>query len=390
LDGPKVGSNTLLTNIVRSDGAVDNTNYISMFQEGTILFNASKGGRDIYSESARKEFTVTSTTTVQELVDFMNDAMGIQPASNDTTNPIPGSNNTLGTGTLAAGGSIIGGRIRFVANNGTANAVDVSQGGLQLYDTSGVLSGNVNLDFGEAQTAIGESAVTDFVVFDTLGIPIDVRVTAVLENRSDSGTVYRWFAESSDNSPLAGDEIAVGTGLIQFDGEGNFVNATESTVSIDRRNIPSSSPLEFELSFDEISGLNADQSSLAASRQDGSGPGTLTSFIIGEDGTIRGVFSNGVTRDLGRIQLTRFANPAGLEQRGENLFAPGVNSGLPINGNPGTQGIGTIIAGAVELSNTDIGQSLIDLILASTQYRSNTRIVNSAQELLDELLNLRR
>ena len=73
-----------------------------------------------------------------------------------------------------------------------------------------------------------------------------------------------------------------------------------------------------------------------------------------------------------------------------SMFAAGVNSGLAIEGNPGEQGIGDIIAGAVELSNTDVGKSLIDLILASTQYRSNTRVITSAQQLFDELLNLRR
>jgi flagellar hook protein FlgE len=93
---------------------------------------------------------------------------------------------------------------------------------------------------------------------------------------------------------------------------------------------------------------------------------------------------------LGQIRLARFANPAGLEQLGENLFATGVNSGLPIEGNPNANGIGAIKAGAIELSNTDIGKNLIDLILASTQYRSNTRVITTSQQLLDELLNLRR
>ena len=111
---------------------------------------------------------------------------------------------------------------------------------------------------------------------------------------------------------------------------------------------------------------------------------------FGEDGTIRGVFSNGATRDLGQLRLARFANPTGLVQRGQNLFAEGVNSGLPVQGDPGQQGIGTIIAGATELSNTDIGTSLIDLILASTMYRGNTRVITTSQQMLDELLALRR
>jgi flagellar hook protein FlgE len=72
------------------------------------------------------------------------------------------------------------------------------------------------------------------------------------------------------------------------------------------------------------------------------------------------------------------------------MFGVGINSGLPIESDPGLAGLGQIKAGALELSNTDVGQNLIDLILASTHYRSNTRVITTAQQLLDELLNLRR
>ena len=97
-----------------------------------------------------------------------------------------------------------------------------------------------------------------------------------------------------------------------------------------------------------------------------------------------------MTRDLGQVRLARFANPQGLVQHGENMFTQGLNSGLPIEGNPDSNGIGSILGGAVELSNTDIGKNLIDLVLATTQYRSNARVITAAQQMLDELLNLRR
>jgi len=176
---------------------------------------------------------------------------------------------------------------------------------------------------------------------------------------------------------------------VTFDGEGNLINTTNDRVTIDRRNVPSNDPLEFVLNFDSVVGLAQSTATLAATRQDGSGAGTLTSFVIGEDGRIRGVFSNGVARDLGQIRLARFANPSGLEQKGQNLFGQGVNSGLAVEGDPGENGIGSIIAGAQELSNTDIGRNLIDLVLATTQYRGNARVITAAQQLLDELLNLR-
>jgi flagellar hook protein FlgE len=370
-----------LLDVIRRDGT---DTYENLFaEEGVLRFTGRKGGRTLTT----KEFDVTATTTVQEFINFMEQSLGIQE-NTDPTNPIPQS--LTDTGTIDPGGTVTtDGRIQLVGNNGVANAIDITLSGFQFAGNSGTVS-NVNLPFGEVQQARGEGAVADFVVYDSLGIPVQVRLTAVQESRTDTETVYRWFADSPDNQPATGVNIAVGTGLIVFDGEGKVIDVTNDTVAIDRRDVSSASPLEFALDFTQISGLAVATSSLAASRQDGSPPGTLSSFIIGEDGTLRGVFSNGVTRDLGQILLARFANPTGLQQKGENLFAAGVNSGLPIMANPGEQGIGRIIAGAVELSNTDIGGNLIDLILASTQYRSNARVIDAAQRLLDELLNLRR
>ncbi|MBX7167708.1 MAG: flagellar hook-basal body complex protein [Pirellulales bacterium] len=376
LDGPRVTAATLLTDVLVRDGDT----YSHAFEVGTLDFSGKKGGRTLES----KTLDVTATTSVLDLMNFMEQSLGIQiPPGPDSINPIPGDSSSFNVG-----GDVVGGRITLTSNNGRDNAVDVSLSSFSL--TTATNQRQVNLGFGVVQQAVGETTAADFVVYDSLGIPLNVRVTVALESRNSTSTTYRWFADSPDNDPASGVGIAVGTGLISFDGEGNVTNVTENTVSIERRNVSSVSPMEFDLDFSSLSGLAAQKSSLAAARQDGSAPGTLSSYIIGEDGLIRGVFSNGASRDLGQIRLVRFANPAGLEQRGENLYAEGVNSGLPVEGDPGTQGIGTLVAGAVELSNTDIGANLIDLILASTQYRGNTRIITAAQQLLDELLNLRR
>ncbi len=383
-DGPKANPNTLLTNIL----VRDELNYEQIFKQGTLSFTARKGGRGL----ATKTFTITETTTLQDLLDFMREATGIQRAADDPQNPIPNSVNTIEEGgpPLVPGISIQpNGKIRVVSNNGVDNAVEIGLSAFSLTDSGNTVS-TPTLGFGTVQQAKGQSAVADFVAYDSLGTSINVRVTAVLERRTGTSTVYRWFADSPQNDPLTGADISVGTGLITFDGEGNFVTATNNVVSIDRRNVPSASPLEFRLDFTQLSGLAEARATLAASRQDGSPPGILTSFTIGEDGIIRGVFNNGITRTLGQIRLARFSNPAGLEQRGQNMYATEANSGLPVEGNPGENGLGTLIAGAVELSNTDIGQNLIDLVLATTQYRGNTRVITVAQQLIEELLNLRR
>lgn len=382
MDGPKITSNTLLLNVLSRD----EFNFNSLFALGTLQFTGRKGGRQLETQS----FTIAATTTVQELINFIEDSVGVQTAADDAT--MPTSLNTIPgeSGTLNPGGFVTaGGRIRFVSNNGTGTAVTIGLSAFVNNETSGAVS-TPSLGFTSTQAGLGQSAVADFIVYDSLGIPLNVRLTAVLETRDDTFTTYRWFTDSPDNDPATGIDISVGTGLVTFDGEGNFISVSNSAVAIDRRNVASASPLTFDLHFDAISGLAADAASLAASRQDGSEAGTLSSFTIGEDGVVRGAFSNGVARTLGQIRLTRFANPAGLEQRGQNLFATGANSGLPVEGNPGENGIANLVAGAVELSNSDIGGNLIQLVLATTQYRGNTRVITAAQQLLEELLNLRR
>jgi flagellar hook protein FlgE len=370
-----------LIDLRRFDGSTYNKVFdFTAGQTATLQFTGKKGGRSL----ATKDLTIDQNTTVQQLMDFMTQAMGIQPLGQDQS-----------TG-LTPGGHVQSGHILMVGNNGVDNAVDVDLSGMSLVRQDASTQ-TVNMGWGvydeapnQPATAKGESAVTDFIVYDSLGIPMSVRLTAVLESRSSLQTTYRWFADSPDNQPESGVSIAVGTGLIQFDGTGNYKPGLVNRVEIRRSQVASVDPLVFDLDFSQISGLAAAHSSIAVSRQDGSAPGVLTSFIIGEDGRIRGVFSNGITRDLGQIRLARFGNAAGLEQKGENMFAAGINSGLPVEGNPNEQGIGSIIAGAQELSNTDIGGNLIDLILASTMYRGNTRVVTTVQQMLDELLALRR
>ena len=284
------------------------------------------------------------------------------------------------------------GKIQIVSNDGVAEATSVELSSLQL--TSGGATSNVDLPFNQTQAAVGQGTTTSFTAYDSLGMPLSVTITAVLESRTSSATTYRWYADCGQNDPGSGVQqgIAVGTGTVTFDGEGNYdpESNTNTTVSIGRAHEPSVKPLDFNLDFSQVSGLAASTPSLSVASQDGSAPGVLNSFNISATGLISGVFSNGISQDLGQIRLARFTNPAGLEQVGQNMYTTGVNSGLPITGDPGEAGNGTIVAGSLELSNTDIGGSLINLITTSTMYQANTRVITTATQLFDDLLQLGR
>ncbi len=107
LDGPQIDSNTLLVNVVKRDGF----DYENVFNVGTLSFKARKGGRSLEAQ----EFEIRSTTTVQELADFMENALGIQTATGDSENPIPASENTITgeSGTILPGAYIRNGQLRL-------------------------------------------------------------------------------------------------------------------------------------------------------------------------------------------------------------------------------------------------------------------------------------
>lgn len=129
---------------------------------------------------------------------------------------------------------------------------------------------------------------------------------------------------------------------------------------------------------------------VAAGNQDGQAAGTLLSFALGNDGTITGAFSNGLKQVIGRIALAAFTNPGGLEKAGGSLFATSVNSGEPMVGTAGTGGRGSLTGGSLEMSNVDLSSEFTSLIIAQRGFQANSRIITTSDEVLNELVNLKR
>ena len=91
----------------------------------------------------------------------------------------------------------------MVSNNGVDNEVNVGLSAFSMNTSSGAVT-SPNLGFATIQEAKGQSAVADFLAYDSLGVPLNVRITAVMQSRDDQATTYRWFADSPDNDPLTG------------------------------------------------------------------------------------------------------------------------------------------------------------------------------------------
>lgn len=366
-----VTSTTLLKDIYATDASPGGT---PIFTNGeTLTLTPRKGGGDIDPQT----FAVDNSKTVGEYLTFLEEAYGI--ARNSSFNPA-----YTGTSTWDPKAEVVGGRLVLNGNLGTVNDIEALPASLVSSAT-----GTIDLGFSKIQSADGESTLSQFVVYDSLGQPINVKMNYVLESFAPNQTTFRFYAESNDDSDR---DIRVGNGTITFDGNGQFLSTNHNVFQIDRSTTAALSPMQVTVDFSLISGIStvSQGSTVGLNSQDGSGPGVLTNFVIDEQGVINGVFDNGIIRTLGQIALARFSNPQGLLQVGNDAFRAGVASGLPLEVTPGSLGAGTVRSGAIELSNTDIGRNLVDLIVASTQYRGNAKVISSVQQLTDELLLLNR
>ncbi|HYF73068.1 MAG TPA: flagellar hook protein FlgE, partial [Nocardioides sp.] len=130
--------------------------------------------------------------------------------------------------------------------------------------------------------------------------------------------------------------------------------------------------------------------SVEALQPDGRAAGTLQSFTINADGTLLGSFSNGLKQALGRVSLATFTNPAGLEKAGGSLFRASVNSGDAQVGAASTGGRGDLTGGTLEMSNVDLSAEFTNLIIAQRGFQANSRVITTSDELLQELVNLKR
>ncbi len=123
--------------------------------------------------------------------------------------------------------------------------------------------------------------------------------------------------------------------------------------------------------------------------------GSIESFTIAPDGKVVGVkSSDGSLEQLGQLQLATFANPAGLAKVGGSLLRATVNSGPVIEGEsagvPGADGRGLLAVGVLEMSNVDLAQEFTNLIVAQRGFQANSRIITASDEVLQELVNLKR
>lgn len=132
------------------------------------------------------------------------------------------------------------------------------------------------------------------------------------------------------------------------------------------------------------------KSEVVPSDVDGYAMGTLQGFSLSNDGTITGTYSNGLRQNLGQLAMASFNNPSGLEKAGNSSFRVAQNSGEPMVGVAGTGGRGVLSSGALEMSNVDLSEEFTSLIVAQRGFQANSRVITASDELLQDLVNLKR
>jgi len=264
---------------------------------------------------------------------------------------------------------------------------------------------------------------TEFKVYDTFGQEHTLRV----DFTRTPGTNNRWQAAVTvDPTATAPTNTAVSIGpnppapggannfTVNFSNLGTLVGATDAQgntaptegdvnvrVAFD---VQGATPQgngqptrqEFNINLGKIGSVVntitqfAEKSSTKAFMQDGYPMGYLENFKIDQSGVITGVFSNGTNRLLGQVALATFTNPSGLEKAGESTFVVSNNSGIANIGPSGIAGKGKIISGALEMSNVDLAEQFTDMIVTQRGFQANSKTIQTADQLLQELLTLKR
>jgi flagellar hook protein FlgE len=118
-------------------------------------------------------------------------------------------------------------------------------------------------------------------------------------------------------------------------------------------------------------------------------PANTKSVTIGQDGIVTTIDSSGTVTAVAAITMANFPNAQGLERVSGNKFGASNNSGSEVAGTAGTNGLGTITPGSVEMSNVDLAQEFTNMITAQRGFQANSRIISTADEMLQELVNLK-
>jgi flagellar hook protein FlgE len=247
-----------------------------------------------------------------------------------------------------------------------------------------ILGGNLS-----ATSVAGDKYTVSMGVYDSLGTLRKASVEFTRGTTAAAVTTWNWkILDPVTTPPTTG---SVGAGTISFDSNGQIVTpipAASPAVSL-----PGSTgadPVTPTLDFSRLTMLTA-ANSAAVTSQDGLAAGSVSDvFVSANTGNVYLVYSNGLRQEVGQLAIARFTNPSGLLRADNSSFTAGLNSGEAQIGIASTGGRGTIASGYLEASNVDMAQEFTNMILAQRGFQASSRVITTSDEIMQELVNLKR
>lgn len=298
-----------------------------MMISGDGFFTVKSGGQTMYTRAGSFTFDADGKLTTP-------DGALVQGWS-ATNGIVPAGNAALSTITLPA--------------NSVAPAIAT---------TKSTLSGNLASD-----AAVGTTFTQTQGVYDATGATRNLNLTF-------TKTAAGWDVAGSDGTG------ATGTASLAFT---NGTLSSGGTITVGGVTVDMSS----------TTGYAALQTA-SLSGQDGRASGTLQSYSLSSDGKLIGSYSNGSTQTLAQIALANFTNPGGLAKAGSSDYSTTIASGAATYGIAGTNGLGTLVGGSLEMSNVDLTKEFSNLIVAQRGFEANARIITTSDQILQDLNQMQR
>ena len=244
---------------------------------------------------------------------------------------------------------------------------------------------------------------TTITVYDSLGNPVDLTFTFT---RDTSGTDLQWdYTVTSTNSALT---ITAGTPTLGFTSAGALDPSSSGTLvssatgdgqghQIQIAGLDPADNMTFVWRFTDTAGATdgsvtsyAGTSAKDSQFQNGYPTGMLQGVSVDEDGVFTGLYSNGTMLSFAQVALADFASYSGLLKQGSNLFSSSLASGQPVILVPNQGGVGSIAPSSLEKSNVDLATEFVDMITTQRAYQANSKVITTSDEILSDLINLKR
>ncbi|MFJ7751932.1 flagellar hook protein FlgE [Peribacillus muralis] len=293
------------------------------------------------------------------------------------------------------------------ANGLKVQAYKVDENGKRS-QTIGDVAVNVNAILPAVTTT--KISVSENLAADAIDGSVFSQQIKVVDAKGKEQTATIYFQKASNNKWNVFDAEPAALGntsgtspkpftSLNFDANGQLVaadkNQPNKTINItsgkeDDTNTPADESVQkAQLDFDFSKLTQMKGSTTALVNPNGNKEGKLESFNIGAAGEVNGVYSNGLITTLGQLAVAKFSNSSGLTKTGGNTFQESINSGTANINIPG-EGRGVIASGSLEMSNVDLSEEFTEMIVAQRGFQSNSRIITTSDEILQELVNLKR